>query len=126
MAKITSIVADEIYPVVAQSLDKNSNKFKMAIASFFNAKHKDIHDIAPYVIIYYNKSDRDNMFKSLGLSEEYIDGLLKKTFFYDIPFVFIGAGTYVSDGLVYIATILSIYSGISYYNAYKDFIFKEM
>jgi len=48
------------------------------------------------------------------------------TFFYDIPFVFIGAGTYVSDGLVYIATILSIYSGISYYNAYKDFIFKEM
>lgn len=85
MAKITSIVADEIYPIVAQSLDKNSNKFKMAIASFFNSRHKDIHDIAPYVIIYYNKSDRDNMFNSLGISEEQIDGLLKKTFFYDMP-----------------------------------------
>ena len=48
------------------------------------------------------------------------------TFFYDMPFAFIGAGTYVSDGLVYLATILSIYSGVKYFLAYKDFIFKEM
>lgn len=82
MPAITSVIREDVYPVVAESLDKNSNKFKNAIAKFFNNRHKEIHDIAPYTIIYYNKSDRDDMFNSLSLTETQIDKLLQKGYFY--------------------------------------------
>ena len=29
MPAITSVIREDVYPVVAESLDKNSNKFKM-------------------------------------------------------------------------------------------------
>ena len=44
--------------------------------------------------------------------------------FSNIPFEFFGIA--VGDGLVLIATCLSVYSGLEYYIVNKDFIFKEV
>jgi hypothetical protein len=43
--------------------------------------------------------------------------------FYNIPFEFINLR--VADFLLFVATILSLYSGIQYYILNKDLIFEE-
>ena len=47
-------------------------------------------------------------------------------FFYDMPFAFIGNGIRIDYLFVYVATIMSIVSGVQYYLANKDFIFSEI
>lgn len=48
------------------------------------------------------------------------------TFFYNIPFAFIGNGIRIDQLLVYVACIMSIISACQYYLANKDFIFSEV
>ena len=47
------------------------------------------------------------------------------TFFYNIPFVFIDKGIDVANFLLYIAVILSIISGVQYWNMNKNIIFTK-
>ena len=48
------------------------------------------------------------------------------TFFYNMPFAFIGHGIQIDALFIYVATIMSIISGCQYYFANKDFIFSEV
>lgn len=48
------------------------------------------------------------------------------TFFYNIPFAFIGHGIQLDSLFIFLATIMSIISGVQYYLANKDFIFSEV
>ncbi len=48
------------------------------------------------------------------------------TFFYNMPFAFIGHGIQLDSLFIYLATIMSIVSGCQYYLANKDFIFSEV
>lgn len=48
------------------------------------------------------------------------------TFFYNMPFAFIGNGIRIADIFVYVATIMSIVSGCQYYLVNKGFIFSEI
>lgn len=48
------------------------------------------------------------------------------TFFYNMPFAFIGNGIRIADIFVYVATIMSIVSGCQYYLVNKNFIFSEI
>lgn len=48
------------------------------------------------------------------------------TFFYNIPFAFIGEGIRIDYLFVFVATIMSIVSACQYYLANKDFIFSEV
>lgn len=47
-------------------------------------------------------------------------------FFYNMPFAFIGGGIRIDYLFVYVATIMSIISGVQYYLVNKDFIFSEI
>ena len=47
-------------------------------------------------------------------------------FFYNMPFAFIGSGIRIDYLFVYVATIMSIISGVQYYLVNKDFIFSEI
>ena len=51
---------------------------------------------------------------------------LTLVFFYNMPFEFIKPGIRIDYFLVYVATIMSIISGLLYFNAYKDVVFSEM
>ena len=63
MAKmITSLIEKKIYPIIANALDKNSNKFKDNIAKFLNKNHEILYASAPYDPIYWNQIDKDNMY----------------------------------------------------------------
>jgi CDP-diacylglycerol--glycerol-3-phosphate 3-phosphatidyltransferase len=48
------------------------------------------------------------------------------TFFYDMPFAFIGNGIPIDQIFIYIATIMSIISGCQYFMAYKDSFMGDM
>jgi CDP-diacylglycerol--glycerol-3-phosphate 3-phosphatidyltransferase len=51
---------------------------------------------------------------------------LTLVFFYNMPFAFIGHGLRIDYLFVYVATIMSIVSGLLYFNSYKDVVFSEM
>jgi CDP-diacylglycerol--glycerol-3-phosphate 3-phosphatidyltransferase len=48
------------------------------------------------------------------------------TFFYNMPFAFIGEGIAVDSLFIFVAVIMSIYSACQYYWVNKDFIFSEV
>ena len=48
------------------------------------------------------------------------------TFFYNIPFAFIGEGIAIDSLFVFVAVIMSIYSACQYYWVNKDILFAEM
>ena len=51
--KETSVIADELYFLVSQKLDKNSRKFKQMIGNFINTRHKELYATAPYDRIFF-------------------------------------------------------------------------
>lgn len=85
-AKSTSVIINDLYPKVASSLDKNLRKFKDAIADFINANSELIYDIAPYDNIYFRQSDIDKLFRSLEMTEEDVIEIMKKCFYWKIPY----------------------------------------
>jgi hypothetical protein len=82
----TGIIGKKIYPIVATALQKNDSKFKANIKKFFQDRHEQLFAIAPYDRIFFNQTDIDNMFKSLGLQEIQIRELMKEVFFWDQPY----------------------------------------
>lgn len=95
----------------------------------------DIHPIIPVIIVV--RDSVVNSIKMIAGSKGKVVAAIKSgklktaclmtgialTLFYNIPFEFINLR--VADFLLFIATILSIYSGIQYYVMNKDLIFEE-
>ena len=83
--KISSVLVKKLYPIVADSLAKNSNKLMDTISKFFNKNHRQIHDISTYDNIYYNQSDIDDFFRALQLTESEVLAIIKQCYFYSVP-----------------------------------------
>lgn len=83
--QITYTITQDLYPVVAKSLDKNYDKFKGAIADFMNRNSNQIYDVAPYDNIYHGASDVKKLLDSLELSEDMIDDIMSNCFYWKIP-----------------------------------------
>lgn len=82
----SNVLVKNLYPVIEKLLAKNDSKFRANIANFINNRHDLLFDIAPYDRIYFNQTDIDNMFKSLGISEPQVQDIIKDCFFYSIPY----------------------------------------
>ena len=94
-----------------------------------------IHPIIPVIIII--RDSVVNSIKMIAASKGKVVAAIKSgklktaclmtgitlTLFYNIPFEFINLR--VSDFLLFVATILSLYSGVQYYTMNKDLIFEE-
>lgn len=80
----TEFITSELYALISTQLDKPAIKrsFMNNIANFFNSKHEQLFDIAPYTNIYYNQSDVDKFFKSIQLTEEQVIAILEKVWFW--------------------------------------------
>ena len=81
----TMVINKKIYPVVEKALQKNDAKFKANIKKYFQDRHEQVYAIAPYDRIFFNQTDIDNMFNSLGLKEINIEYLMRETYFWDQP-----------------------------------------
>lgn len=76
----SNVIIKELYPLVEKSLIKNDTKFRNNISKFINDRHKLMFDIAPYDMIYFNQTDVDAMFQSLGIEEKECKKILDKCF----------------------------------------------
>lgn len=85
-SKVTYVIIDKLYPLVAPAIEKNLNKFKNCISDFINANHKQLYDVGPYDIIYFKRSDAEKMFKALGISENEVLEIMEDCFFWRIPY----------------------------------------
>lgn len=83
--KVSTILVKKLYPIVAESLSKNTPKLMDHINKFFNRNHRQIYDISTYDNIYYNQTDIDDLFKSVGLTEVEILNIIKQCYFYSVP-----------------------------------------
>ena len=82
----SNVIIKKIYPVTESCLNKNDAKFRANIAKFINDRHDLLFEIAPYDRIYFNQTDIDNMYKSLGITEKEIENLMRECFFWDQPY----------------------------------------
>lgn len=81
----SEIIAKDLYSFVANKLKTNSRKFLANIYDFINTNHEKLFDIAPYTNIYFNKSDLDKMYKSLGFEEKDVIDICKNIYYWDWP-----------------------------------------
>lgn len=95
----------------------------------------DIHPIIPVIVVV--RDSVVNSIKMIAASKGKVVAAIKSgklktaclmtgialTLFYNIPFEFINLR--VSDFLLFVATILSLYSGVQYYIMNKDLLFEE-
>lgn len=82
----SNILIKKLYPVISNCLEKNTNKFMANINKFINDRHEQLFDIAPYDRIYFNQTDIDNMYNSIGIKEQEVSDIMSNCFFWDIPY----------------------------------------
>ena len=83
--KYTSIIFQQIYPMVEAALDKYDSKFRDNIAKFFNTNHELVFDIGPYDRIYYTDKDKKSLFDSLKIDENNLLKIMQNIFYFDMP-----------------------------------------
>ena len=83
-----TIILDELYPLIKEKMSnaKIEREFVKNVNVFFNNNANQLHDIAPYNRIYFNKADEDRFFASIGITRDQIINIIKKCYFYDINF----------------------------------------
>lgn len=85
MNQDSDVIVKKVYKVIESCLNKNDSKFRNNIAKFMNDRHELIFDIAPYDRIYFNQTDIDDMYNSLGTTEKEIENIMRECFFWDQP-----------------------------------------
>lgn len=85
-SKVTSVIIQNLYPVVERSLNKNTNRFKNMISRFINKNSELLYDTAPYDIIYYTEGDKNDLFDSLEIKESQVIEIMKDCYFWNIPY----------------------------------------
>lgn len=84
MAKNTDVLVKQLYPKVANSLDRGLNRYKSCISRFIGNRNKELFDIAPCDRIYFGQTDLDDFYISLGITEADIRKVLEGTYYYHI------------------------------------------
>lgn len=80
----TNFIITRLYKLIEEKLSKPAIKrsYLANISNFFNSRHDQLHDIAPYTNIYYNQTDIDKLFKSLQLEEKEVINILQNVWFW--------------------------------------------
>lgn len=83
--EITKVINTKLYKLISEVLQKRDSVFRNNIAKFIQSRHDFIFDIAPYDRIYFNQSDIDDLYQSLGIKENDVIEILKDAYFWNIP-----------------------------------------
>lgn len=82
----TTVIEDKIQSMVSKSILTSNNRIRQVIQKFFESNSEQIYDIAPFDNIYYKKTDIDDLFKALGLTENDIKTVMEDCFYWNIPY----------------------------------------
>lgn len=84
--KITSVIVNKVYPIIENSLSKNTARYKRNLQSYIEAHSSELYAIAPYTRIYFSQNDIDEYFKSLGIKSSDITRELQNAYFWNMNF----------------------------------------
>ena len=86
MAKTTTVIIKNIYPVIEASMNKNANSFKKCVERFFITRQSELYDTVPCSHILFGKKEYDDFWSSIKIEENQILGLMQNCFFMDISY----------------------------------------
>ena len=84
--KYSTVIVDKIYPMIEQSLIKNTKQFKDCIGRFVTNRYNELYDDGPYHRIYFGKNEMDDFYKSVKINESDILNHLQNAFFWDMDY----------------------------------------
>lgn len=89
MAKMTTAIRDILYTKVVEVLSKADimKKYKGALSRFMSSRTQDLYDTAPCERILFGDQDRQDLFNSIGISKEFIESVIDKTYYGDIELI---------------------------------------
>lgn len=82
----TSVIYEDLYPVVANKLKTRTPQYKRMVQEFMNKNSKNIQDIAPYYNIYHTASDVKAFFNSIDIKEEDVSKIMENCFYWNISY----------------------------------------
>lgn len=86
MVKDTSIIVDEIYPMVEKSLVKNTNNLKKCIGKFITNRYDELYDTGPNQRIYFGVQELNDFYKAIQIQEYEVMPHLQKAFFWNLAY----------------------------------------
>lgn len=78
---LSSIIVDEIYPIIENALNAKRASLKSCIGRFVHSHHEQLYDTAPVDRIYFRKNDVDDFFRSIGVKENDIKTIMDKLYY---------------------------------------------
>lgn len=84
--KMTSVAVTELYPLVANSLDKNTAAYKKNIQKYIEEHSADLYDIAPFKRLPFLANDVDALFKALKIDKKQVTEILSHTYYWNMNF----------------------------------------
>lgn len=84
MAKSTTAIITELYPLVASSLKKNLKEYKSCISRFMSARSEQFYKVAPMDRIIFSEDDANDLFNTLKIPSNKIKDILTRTYYWDI------------------------------------------
>ena len=82
--KNTDALVKQLYPLVSNSMSRNTNKFKQVVSRFIDKRAPLLYDTCPCDRIYFGVEDKEDFYKSMGISEKEVNSILQKTYYYNI------------------------------------------
>ena len=84
--KVTKVAVNKIYPIVEQSLQKNTPAYKKNVQEFIKDRSKDLYDIVPVRRIPFGSEDIDSFFKAMKIDKNEITQCLSETYYWNMNF----------------------------------------
>lgn len=79
------VILTQLYPLIIKKYQTNKAKVEKCLQKFINDRHDQIFDIAPYYRIYFRQEDLDLFFDSIGVTQQEVNSIISKTYYYEIP-----------------------------------------
>ena len=85
MAMRDTVLVDELYPMVVNSITKNISKYKKCLSRFMDKRAKELYAVAPLDRIYFGADDLKDFYDSMQIEERKVTEILSKTYYWSFP-----------------------------------------
>lgn len=82
--KATKALVTGLYPIVSNSLSKNTNKFKQCVGKFVERRARELYDTCPCDRIYFGVEELKEFYAAMGFTASDVMQHLEKTYYYPI------------------------------------------
>ncbi len=84
--KKTSVISNQIYPLVEDKISKRASQVKACVGRFITKNYSFLYAAAPYERYFFGVDDFNDFWKSIDLQEAQIDNIMRNCYFYELDF----------------------------------------